>query len=89
MAQREFIAVQGQLVGSGPWELSCNSDRTRFTTATKAIEYGLAYYDHDDFWIATIEGNKLVDVRWMEEERERDTEEWQAVALAIGATTND
>ena len=88
MNKREYIAVQGQLVGSGPWSLSCNSDKRRFSTPKAAIRHGLAYYGHDDFWLATVEGNMLIDVRWMEEERERDEEEFQAVALATGTSLN-
>lgn len=81
----EYVAVQGQLTGTAAqFELVANSDRERFRSRKAAIKHGLNYYDHDDFWIATVEGQRLVDVRWMDKEREHDDEEWAAVRSALG-----
>ncbi len=80
----EWIVVQPHIVGTAAdWHLSIESDRVRLPTWGNAVKHGLDATGHDDWWIAKVEGNRLVGLQWMAEEQ-REEEECSAVAQALG-----
>jgi len=59
---KEYIYVQPQIVGNleDGFEYSHSSDLERFKTRELAQKHGEDLLEHDDFWVAELEGDKLL-----------------------------
>lgn len=81
--QREYIVVQSHIVGNlEHYEFTYSSDGIRNPTYDEAVAHGLEATGHDDWWIAEVEGRRLVALAWMHEDQ-RDPEEFAGVAEAL------
>lgn len=85
--KKEYIYVQPHALyseehGHG---MAYSSDLERFPSVSEALHNGYEVVGSDDFLIATLEGNKLVDVQFgTDTDRERDEEEWNGIAEEFG-----
>lgn len=60
----EFIVCPPHLVGNvHRHEVVCSSDGVRLSSSDLARAHGIETLDHDDFWIAEVNGRELVAIR--------------------------
>ncbi len=80
----QYIALLGQVVGSGPFTVEYDWDHQKFDDRKAAISNGFRRRESDDFNIGVLRDGKLVSLDWMQETVDADPETMAAISEGIG-----
>ncbi len=84
MAKMEYIALLGQVVGSGPFTVEYDWDGQKFNDREQAIRNGFRRRASDDFNVGVLRDGKLVSLDWMQRTVDVDPATMAEISEGIG-----